>query len=107
MAKSLNWFRREFAMTIWKLLVPIGLLLSLSACGPQLALNPLFNENDIVLDDAVVGTWVASKATADDENLGGIFTFSKLGDKAYELTFPGDNEGSKFKSEVHLVRLGK
>ena len=94
-------------MTIWKLLVPIGLLLSLSACGPQLALNPLFNENDIVLDDAVVGTWVASKATADDENLGGIFTFSKLGDKAYELTFPGDNEGSKFKSEVHLVRLGK
>jgi len=94
-------------MTIWKLLVPIGLLLSLSACGPQIALNPLFRENDVVLDDAVVGTWIASKATADSENPGSIFTFSKLGDKAYELTFPGDKDGSNFKSEVHLVRLGK
>ncbi|HKD79994.1 MAG TPA: tetratricopeptide repeat protein [Candidatus Angelobacter sp.] len=94
-------------MNVWKLLAPIGLLLSLSACGPEPTLNPLFSENDIVIDDDVVGTWVSSDATADNMNQGRTLTFTKLGNKAYEFIFPGDEEGSKFRSEVHLVRLGK
>ncbi len=94
-------------MRIWKILVPISLLLTASGCGPEFSLNPLFEKKDVVFDDAVVGTWITSAATSGNVDEGQTYTFKKLGNNAYELIFPGDEEGSSYKSEVHLVRLGK
>ena len=92
-------------MRIRKLLAPIGLLLSLSGCGPEFSLNALYFGKDVVVDDAVVGPWITSATTNGEK--GTICTFKKLGDNAYEFIVPGDEEGSKYKSEVHLVRLGE
>lgn len=92
-------------MRVRKLLVPISLILAVSGCGPECSLNPLFEAKDVVFEDAVVDTWITGAATRGNEEEGQIYTFKKLGDNAYELIFP--EEGSKYKSEVHLVRLGK
>ena len=94
-------------MRVQRLSGPLSLLLTVSGCGPECSLNPLFEQMDVVFDNAVVGTWITSKATTGEVNEGLTYTFKKLGDNAYEVIFPGDEEGSKYKSEVHLVRLGK
>ena len=94
-------------MRVRKLFMAISLLLFASGCGPEPSLNPLFNEEDVVFDDALVGTWITSAATSGEVDDGQIFTFKKLRDNAYELVVADDEEGSKYKSEIHLARLGK
>jgi hypothetical protein len=47
------------------------------------------------------------KLTDGNVSEGLTYAFKKLGDNAYEIIFPGDEEGSKYKSQVHLVRLGE
>jgi tetratricopeptide (TPR) repeat protein len=94
-------------MRVRKLLVAISLILAASGCGPESSLNPLFEKKDVVFDDALVGTWITSAATRGNVDEGLTYTFKKLGDNAYEVIFPGDEEGSSYKSQVHLARLGK
>lgn len=93
-------------MRICKALLPIGLLLLLSACEPEPSLYPLYTEKDAVVEDALVGTWVTSEVTRGTVNAGLTFTFEKSGENAYQLTAPND-QGTDIRSRVHLVRLGK
>jgi len=92
-------------MRLWSAILPLSLLL-LSGCGPEFSLNPLFEEKDVVFEQALVGTWITSEATSGQVNEGITYTFAALRDNAYEVIFPGDDEVSTYRSEVHLVRLG-
>ncbi len=94
-------------MKMWKTVLPISLLLLLSACGPEDSLSPLFEQKDVVFEDALVGAWVGVEGEKEGEK-GETYTFKfkKLRNNAYELTFPLD-EGKECKSEVYLVHLGK
>ena len=99
--------KMNVTMRIGALLLTILLLFTASGCGPEFSLNALFESKDVIVNDAVVGTWITSSATDGEVSQGQTYTFTKLGDTAYELIFPGDQPGSRYKSEVHLVHLGK
>jgi hypothetical protein len=94
-------------MRIWKAFPLLSLLLVVCGCGPELTLNPLYEEKDLVFDDALLGTWITSEATDGTMTEGLAFSFKKSGANGYEVVFPCTDEGGKCKSEVHLVRLGK
>ena len=86
-----------------------------SSCeGPQLSIYPLYTlKNDVVVDDAILGTWEGTFPTQTNETTG-TYTFEKYKDeetqqyvpKAYVLKWRGP-KGTTSTSEVHLVRLGQ
>jgi hypothetical protein len=86
-----------------KILIPIGLALLLTACGPVEWLNPCFNKEDVVFDPALVGAWHEPDGKE-------ILKFRKADDKSYELldteTQTKDSEPEQSRYEAHLVRLG-
>jgi len=86
-----------------KMLVPLGLVLLATACGPVEWLNPSFKEENLVLDPRLGGVWKAPDGTS-------ILKFHVTGDKDYELLdteIQTDNaEPELNKYEAHLVRLG-
>ena len=61
------------------------------------SLHPLYTEEDLVFEMALVGTW------ADEEDQD-TWTFQKSGEYDYDLTVTEDGSRGKFKA--HLVQLG-
>jgi len=86
-----------------KLLIPLLLVLLTTGCAPVDWLNPCFNDENLVLDPALVGTWNGQDGNS-------VLRFRVAGDKAYELVdteIQADNtEPEQSKYEAHLVRLG-
>ena len=86
-----------------KIFIPLVLALVAGACGPVEWLNPCFNEEDVVFDPALVGTW----KEPDGESM---LKFQKADDNGYALLYTemqannADPEQSRY--EAHLVRLG-
>jgi hypothetical protein len=76
-----------------------GLLFGgLVACIPSL--HPLYTDDDLVFDPALVGQWIPAD-NADQS----LWEFSKSGEKQYAFTLTEkDGKGGKF--IVHLVQLG-
>lgn len=74
-----------------------GLLILASGCVPSLF--PLYTEQDVVFDEALVGAWRTdgSKET---------WSFSKHGEKAYTLVYV-DRDGKRGEFLVHLVAVGE
>ena len=86
-----------------RVLIPVGFVVLLAGCGPVEWLNSCFNEEDVVFDPALVGTWHDSDGQS-------TLRFQKSDDKAYKLLYTevgaGNTEPQQSKYEVHLVRLG-
>jgi hypothetical protein len=86
-----------------KMLVPLGLVLLATACGPVEWLNPSFKEENLVLDPRLGGVWKAPDGSS-------VLKFHATGDKDYELLDTefqtGNAEAELDKYEAHLVRLG-
>ena len=80
-----------------KILRPILLAaaLLLPSCVPSL--NPLYTENDLVFDPALIGTW--GEDTGKES-----WAFEKSGDKKYKLR-QTDEHGRVAEFEAHLVKL--
>ena len=72
-------------------------LLVMSACGPLLSLNPLWDEGHAVSEPALTGTWISG----DDDNE--IITIAESGRNEYRMTYIDDDSSSRY--EVHAVRL--
>lgn len=79
-----------------KLMVALGLVAFMAGCVPSL--HPLFTEEDLVYDPALVGTW-AEKEGED------ICTFRKSGENAYDLIYTEEGVPARF--DAHLVRIGE
>lgn len=77
-----------------KILFAIGLVFSLQSCIPSL--HPLYTEDTLVFEEALLGTWT------DGPNQ--IWEFVKEGDNHYQLTYTENEKPVKY--EVHLVQLG-
>ncbi len=71
----------------------------LGGCIPVMSLHPLYNQEDVMFEEKLLGTWV------DDSNET-TWEFKRPDEskKAYELIFR-DNEGGKGSFVVHLVKL--
>ncbi|MGA3328838.1 MAG: hypothetical protein ABSF45_30680 [Terriglobia bacterium] len=85
-----------------KILIPLGLLVMMTACGPAVWLNPFYNDVDVTFDPALVGRW--------NEPDGSILRFQKADDNAYKVVYTEvKSDGTRQKStfEGHLVRLGE
>jgi len=86
-----------------KMLIPLALALLASACGPVEWLNPCFEEENLVVEPALEGHWMAQDGPS-------ILTFHAAGDKSYEVLYTeihaGNAEPEKNKFQAHLVRLG-
>jgi hypothetical protein len=61
----------------------------LSGCVPVMSLHPLYNENDVIFDEKLLGTWVG------DSNETMEFTLSEKGEKTYQLIFASIDKDSK------------
>ncbi|MGO8732721.1 MAG: hypothetical protein ACLQVM_08000 [Terriglobia bacterium] len=86
-----------------KILIPLGLLAMMTACGPAEWLNPCYNDGDVTLDPALVGRW-------SDPDGDSILRFQKANDKAYQVVYTEvKSDGTRQESEFegHLVRLGE
>jgi hypothetical protein len=79
-----------------KSMVALGLVMLLAGCVPSL--HPLYTEEDLVYDPALVGTWT-------EEESEDTWTFRELGDEAYELIYTEKGVPARF--EAHLVRVGE
>jgi len=79
-----------------KLTLALGLVVLLAGCVPSL--HPLYTEEDLVYDSALVGTWTG----AEGED---TWTFRKLGDTAYDLIYTEEGVPARF--EAHLVQVGE
>lgn len=80
-------------MRIRKLIPIVLAALFLSACGPVLTVNPLFEESDRVFEPALLGTW---------GDAGSSFTFKPYGKKLYFLVY---RDGPK--QSQYIVTVGK
>ncbi len=76
-------------------LVVCGLAILVEGCVRSL--HPLYTEENLVFEAALVGTWI------EDED-GDTWIFMKSGDKAYELVVTENGAPAKF--DAHLVQLG-
>lgn len=77
-------------------LVALSIALLLAGCVQSL--HPLFTDQNLVFEPALVGTW----AEEDSKN---IWIFLKSGEKAYELVYT--EKGTPAKFSARLGRLGK
>ena len=74
----------------------------LTACEPPLTLHPLFTEEAVVFDPALVGIW----ATKDNEQ---IVIFKQWGEKTYDLTYVityANDEIGSWQYTGHTTTLG-
>ena len=79
----------------------LGLLATMTACGPAEWLNQCYDDGDVTFDPALVGRWNGQD--------GSILRFREADDQAYEVIFAedkGDGTREKTKFDGHLVRLG-
>ena len=83
---------RRFSVARSRILAALGFALLLAGCVQSL--HPLFNDQDLFFEPAIVGTWVGES--------GNLWTFLKSGDKAYELIYTEKKAPAKFSA-----RLGK
>ena len=83
-------------MRALKLTVALGLAVLLAGCVPSL--HPLYTEEDLVYDPALVGTWT-------EEGGKDSWTFQKSGDNAYNLIYTEEGVPARF--DAHLVRIGE
>jgi len=85
-----------------KILIPLGLVAMMTACGPAEWLNPCYNDGDVTFDPALVGRWNESDGTSN-------LRFHKADDKSYQVVYTevhGDGTQQESKFDGHLVRLG-
>ena len=82
---------RSFSMTC------IGLLFLMAGCIPSL--HPLYTEQDLIFDPALVGQW-AEKDSKES------WTFTKSGEKEYKLLYV-DGDGKKGEFVVHLLTFNE
>jgi len=74
-----------------KLFVIAAAGLLMASCGPALTLNPLFEESELVLDPALLGTW----------GEGETFMKFECGDrKTYKLTYRDGTKESVFEAKL-------
>lgn len=59
------------------LTVTIGLLIFMTSCI-TISLNPIYNQDDLVSNDTIVGDWIGAKS---------IWTFTKEGELSYRLSY--------------------
>ena len=83
-----------------KILIPLGVVAMMTACGPAEWLNPCYNDADVIFDPALVGRWNDPDSSS--------LRFQKADDKAYKVVYTevhadGTREESKF--EGHLLKL--
>jgi hypothetical protein len=83
-------------MRALKLTVALGLAVLVAGCVPSL--HPLYTEEDLVYDPALVGTWT-------EEESEDTWTFRKVGDKSYDLIYTEEGVPARF--DAHLVRVGE
>jgi hypothetical protein len=81
------------------LLFSIPACLLLSGC-PSFSLNPLYTDQDAVVEPALEGTWASD---SDDKE---EWVFQKSGDHEYSLSIFCPDTKVRQNYEVHLVRLG-
>ncbi len=81
------------------LLFSISACLLLSGC-PSLSLNPLYTDQDAVVEPALEGTWTFDSGDKEE------WVFQKSGDHEYSLSIFWPDTKVSQKYEVHLVRLG-
>lgn len=81
-------------MRIRTIMVALGLAVLVAGCVPSL--HPLFTEEDLVYDPALVGTWA-------EEEGEDIWIFRKSGDNAYDLIYSQKGVPARF--DAHLVRI--
>jgi len=85
-----------------KVLIPLGLVAMMTACGPAEWLNPCYNDADVTLDPGLVGRWK-------DPDSRSTLRFQKADDKSYLVVHTEVESGGTLqetKYEGHLVRLG-
>jgi hypothetical protein len=73
----------------------LGVVVALTGCVPSL--HPLYTDEDLIFDPALVGTW-------GDEDSQDTWTFAKSGEKEYRLVYT-DQEGKKGKFVAHLLKV--
>ena len=81
--------------TIATLAVTAGLVVVVG-CLPSL--NPVYTDNDLVFEPALLGTWSGEKS-------GDIWDFRRQGEKEYLLTYT-DKQGRSGRFQAHLARIG-
>ena len=77
-------------------IISLGLLFLMTGCVPSL--HPLYTEQDLIYDPALVGEWVGNDGKV-------TWTFAKSGEKAYTLVYV-DEKGKKGEFAVHLLKIG-
>ena len=83
-------------MRALKLMVALGLATLVAGCVPSL--HPLYTDEDLVYDPALVGTWT-------EEESEDTWTFRRVGDKSYDLIYTEGGVPARF--DAHLVQLGE
>jgi hypothetical protein len=85
-----------------KILIPLGLVAMMTACGPPEWLNPCYTDADSTFDPALLGQWKEADGSS-------TLRFQQDNGKSYRVVYTevhadGTREESKY--EGHLVRLG-
>jgi hypothetical protein len=86
-----------------KILIPLGLVAMMTACGPVEWLSPCYNDADVIFDPALVGRW-------SDPDGRGILRFQKADGNVYQVVYTevqSDGTRQESKYEGRLVRLGE
>ena len=78
-----------------QILIPLVLVITLSGCVPSL--YPLYTDEDLIFDPALVGVW--SGEDSDD-----TWSFTKTGEKRYQLV-DTDQEGKEGTFVAHLLKI--
>jgi hypothetical protein len=83
-------------MRITVVTVVLGLAVLMAGCVPSL--HPLYTEEDLAYDPALVGIWT-------EEESEDTWTFQKSGEHAYNLIYTEEGVPARF--DAHLVRIGE
>jgi hypothetical protein len=75
----------------------LGLALLIAGCVPPISLHPLFTDEDLIFEPALLGTWLL-------EQEGDWCSFEQADEKEYRLTCVVEGDRAEF--EARLLRLG-